>query len=588
MKLHKNITPLIIILLGLSAMIISSCGSTWNIEGRPIIAYVNGEPIYYATYDSVMKEKHIMSTTPEKDKEIKKSILDEMIENELISQQVDSIYNDLKSNPEFQKKRDDYLSKSVLKLMYQKEIADNVFVSDNDAKKYYDENINRYTNPEQVRASHILIKVDIDSTEAANNPKKLKIAERKAKKLADKIYKKAINGADFAELAKKYSDDPGSAARGGDLGFFTRGRMVKEFEDVAFSMKVGEISKPIKSKFGYHIIKVTDRKSKEVKPFDDARLEQIKQTEKARLEREMAQSYVDSIKNAAKFVFNTDILANDEDTTYKGSEWVATVNDVDTILFSTYKEQKPKYMRFKGLDSLSMDDKEDMIKTLSLNDLLVQIARKKGYFNDSTVVAQGDQYTRSQAKLRVDDLRTAKDFSPSDSALQAYFNEHIDEFIVDKPLHVYHIIFTDSAMAKAVYDSIEAGADFVEMAKRYYPGEPEIREVAYDLDFISEREMPKAFWDAANSLKVGEVSPPVRTEWGWHIIKLVSRKHSKTFEQVKNRIKTKLRKEADQKANDEYIAKLKKNAKIKINNKLLDEYVITYKAEQPKLVPVKQ
>jgi parvulin-like peptidyl-prolyl isomerase len=90
----------------------------------------------------------------------------------------------------------------------------------------------------QVRASHILVKT-----------------EDKAKW----IYKELQNGKDFAKLAKEYSDCP-SSAKGGDLGFFGKGQMVKEFEDAAFSLKEGEISKPVKTQFGYHLIRVTGRK----------------------------------------------------------------------------------------------------------------------------------------------------------------------------------------------------------------------------------------------------------------------------------------------------------------------------------------
>jgi len=89
-----------------------------------------------------------------------------------------------------------------------------------------------------IRASHILV----SSLDEAN-----------------KIYNECNSGVDFSELAKKYSSCP-SSAKGGDLGFFSKGQMVKEFEEAAFSLKVGEISKPIKTQFGYHLIKVTDKK----------------------------------------------------------------------------------------------------------------------------------------------------------------------------------------------------------------------------------------------------------------------------------------------------------------------------------------
>jgi parvulin-like peptidyl-prolyl isomerase len=86
-----------------------------------------------------------------------------------------------------------------------------------------------------------------------------------AKKKADELYTKAAAGEDFAKLAKQYSQDPGSAANGGDLGYFAKGKMVPAFEEAAFALKVGEISKPVRTVYGYHIIKVTDKKDGQVK-----------------------------------------------------------------------------------------------------------------------------------------------------------------------------------------------------------------------------------------------------------------------------------------------------------------------------------
>ena len=118
-------------------------------------------------------------------------------------------------------------------------VVGNIEPTDDQLEAYFEKNISKYNEPEQVRASHILVK-DLDT----------------ANKVLDELNK----GADFAALAKKYSIDTGTKDKGGDLGFFSRGRMVKAFEDAAFSLKVGQVSKPIKTQYGYHIIKVTDHK----------------------------------------------------------------------------------------------------------------------------------------------------------------------------------------------------------------------------------------------------------------------------------------------------------------------------------------
>ncbi len=127
-----------------------------------------------------------------------------------------------------------------LQLIQDKALSAYIEIPDSELKKKYDE-----MKPE-LKASHILIKDE---------------------KTAKDVLQKVKAGEDFAKLAEEYSEDPGSAANGGDLGYFGTGVMTKPFEDAAYSLKVGEISDLVKSEFGYHIIKLTDKK--EVKPFDE-------------------------------------------------------------------------------------------------------------------------------------------------------------------------------------------------------------------------------------------------------------------------------------------------------------------------------
>jgi peptidyl-prolyl cis-trans isomerase D len=138
-----------------------------------------------------------------------------------------------------------------------------IAVSEDDLRKYYAENEKRYTSPEERRASHILVKADKDAPKAERDK-----ARAKAEGLLAEVRK---NPQGFAEIAKKNSDDEGSAPKGGDLDFFARGAMVKPFEDAAFGLKPGETSGIVESDFGYHIIHVTGARGGEKKSFDSAR-----------------------------------------------------------------------------------------------------------------------------------------------------------------------------------------------------------------------------------------------------------------------------------------------------------------------------
>jgi len=141
--------------------------------------------------------------------------------------------------------------------------AGKIDVNDAMAQAYYDEHPDEFAVEEQLRASHILIKTDAAD---ANDPDAVKAA---AKAEAEKLLAQLKDGADFAELAKAHSDCP-SADNGGDLGYFGRGRMVPPFEQAAFALQTGEMSDVVETQFGYHIIKVTERKAAGTTPFDEA------------------------------------------------------------------------------------------------------------------------------------------------------------------------------------------------------------------------------------------------------------------------------------------------------------------------------
>lgn len=143
----------------------------------------------------------------------------------------------------------DAIKKDVVKyLETRKLIEPTIKITDEEMKAYFEQNKASFAQQEQVEASHILVK---------------------DKATAEEVLKKLNNGGDFAKLAKEYSTDTSSANNGGSLGYFTKGQMVKEFEDVAFKLKVNEISGPVKTEYGYHIIKVTGKKEAKEPTLED-------------------------------------------------------------------------------------------------------------------------------------------------------------------------------------------------------------------------------------------------------------------------------------------------------------------------------
>jgi peptidyl-prolyl cis-trans isomerase C len=571
----KLLVPTILILSLAGFLVLGGC--FWGPmvkKDTENIAYVNGWPVSYAAFDSTAKARSVRSTgNPEGDAEKKREVLDILIGEVLIQQETKRTESALEEDPEFSKELEQKLASKALKLLYDDEVAARSEVTDQEIEKYYNENKERYKLQETIAASHILIRPQIDSVDA-KDPRKLKKAEEKAEKKAWAILEELKQGADFAELAKSESQDEASKNRGGSLGIFGRGRMVPEFEEVAFALPVGELSEPVKTEFGYHIIKVDQRNPERYKTLDIEVKNQIRRQEQTRREREVGQAYVDSVKDATGYLFNEEVLAS-SDTTFSDSLWVLVVNGVDTSYYGKLRQEMLKYMQVKNLEALNSEDKKDLLKTLSLTRLLERIAEQRGYFQSPEVLEEAQTIREEKAKSLVRQNSTAADYVPTEEEIENYYNEHLDEYTVEKPLHVYHIIFTDSAFATVILDSIRNGADFVEMAKRYYPGEKEIREIAYDLDFISERELSKEFFEAANKLEVREVGGPVKTEWGYHLIKLVERKMGRSLDQMRSAIRQILKTDKDEEAKQIYVARLRGAAEVEINDWLLKRYVLT-------------
>lgn len=177
------------------------------------------------------------------------------------------------------------------------DIVKDIKVTDEDVKKFYDENMDRFKVPEQLNAQHILIKADPEN--------KAELAKAKAE--AEKLVAQIKGGADFGELAKKHSQDEGSKERNGDLGQFTRGQMVLPFEEALLKLKKGEVSAPVETRFGWHIIKRGDttpaetRKLEDVKPLIEGNLQQTKQ-------QEVFEKWLEEAKKKANIQINEKLL----------------------------------------------------------------------------------------------------------------------------------------------------------------------------------------------------------------------------------------------------------------------------------------
>ncbi len=247
---------------------------------------------------------------------LRNEILDSLIDQELLYQDsqkqhmqvdkkaVDEKYDEIKKRFKTEQEFKDAISKmdvteaeirsqlkkglAIDELLKSKVVKD-IQVTEEEAKKYYDEHADQFKQAEQVKASHILIQVAPDANDEKKTEAKNKIAA---------VQERLKKGEDFAAVAKESSEGP-SKSKGGDLGFFQRGQMDKAFEEVAFALEPGTVSDVVETRFGYHIIKVDEKKPETTLSFSDEK-DKIEQFLKQQKTREKIEAYLEDLRKKAK------------------------------------------------------------------------------------------------------------------------------------------------------------------------------------------------------------------------------------------------------------------------------------------------
>ncbi|GHU62508.1 peptidylprolyl isomerase [Bacteroidia bacterium] len=305
----------------------------------------------------------------------------------------------------------------------------------------------RKPNAGQISAAHILITCAKDADT---------VAVEDATKKINEIYQDLKNGKDFAELAKQFSNDPGSAEKGGDLGWFGYGQMIKEFQDEAFALKEpGDMSKPFRTAFGFHIIKLTDKKPfeslEEKKPEIEAQINNVypvtlHQTGFEKMKKEFGFAKVEAGYNKLLTAANTsypgdslfiDAFADDKDPLFKIDNEVYTIAD-----FITYfnKKQRSPY-------ALSTEYISERIQSYEYNILLS--------FKDKTLESKNtelrnliQEYRDFILMFEISNREVWDKASKDKEGLEAYFQSHKDKYAWSEPYYKGYVVLVKDAKTK--------------------------------------------------------------------------------------------------------------------------------------------
>jgi peptidyl-prolyl cis-trans isomerase C len=247
-----------------------------------VLAEVNGKVItaddFNAEVENLPPVVRQMAQSPEG----KKELIDGMIFRELVLEQAKK--DGIDKSKDVVARLESVKKMVIVEAFVRKKLEQDVKISDDEMKKFYEMNKEKFKTGEQLRTSHILVK---------------------SEQTAQDILAQLKKGANFEDLARKYSVD-GSAAKGGDLGWFSKGTMVPEFEQAAWSLKDGEISGVVKTQYGFHIIKVTGKRPAGIRSYDEVK-DQIKAAMLPSKQQEVLQNLKENLKKNAKISLKEDV-----------------------------------------------------------------------------------------------------------------------------------------------------------------------------------------------------------------------------------------------------------------------------------------
>jgi peptidyl-prolyl cis-trans isomerase C len=251
-----------------------------------VVATIDGEKITLQEFNAELDKIPMNMKMLVASQSGKKNFLDRLIKQKLVLREAKK--ENIEKSKEFQDKLAEFKSQLIMQTLLSKKIATaGSNFSDDELQKYYDAHREEFKKESEIQTRQIVVKT-----------------EQEAKELQGKIAK----GEDFAELAKTYSLDPSARTNGGDIGYHPKGSLIPEYEEAAFKLtKIGQVSGPVKTHLGYHIIKLEGMRPaayvpfEEVKGFIRQKLMQEKQTE-------MVEKYIDDLKKSAKITLNEDLL----------------------------------------------------------------------------------------------------------------------------------------------------------------------------------------------------------------------------------------------------------------------------------------
>lgn len=510
----------------------------------------------------------------------KKDALDKLVRDQVVilGAYKEGLNNEVENDTNVQKKKNEVL----LNELYKKEILGKSKVSESEINEQYQK------TKEEIHAWHILVE-----TEAQ----------------ADSIYQQLKGGADFAQLAKEKSIDPSARNNAGDLGFFGWGKMLPEFQEAAFKLKDGEISRPVKTMYGWHVIKLVERRTVEQPP-----LEKAKDMIRAKLERDRTQKrlreYFEELKKKVNFKLDEkalNLLMSKKTEVPPDTLGLKRMGEELDINKFTDEEKAMNLFTYKGGQTTvgafveqfnemppmyrpKLDDKEKIGQIAFqsiIQNILLEVVRDQDLEKTKDFKESWRKLVEQEMVKRMRSEVILKGVGITDQEIQSYYDRHPDRFEKPAEVHIKEILVKTEEEANDILKQLKKGTDFDKLAEEKTI-RTNVKNNGGDLGSFNRPRYPELF-DAAFPLKDGELKGPIKftdRQFGesYAVIKLIEKKEAtKTpLEEVKDQVTRQARAEKDNQIYNQWIDQQKARLSIQINEEVLKSTVKEKTEEQSK------
>jgi len=554
-------TKLTTYLVALTALILTAsffagCGG----DDGLVLANVGGDKIYAQDLDDIITRSRQSFPSFDEELEWRKTILDSLVIQQLLIQEAYRFKIDESEevNRIVLANRDNFL----LDVLFLREVADKVSVTDDEIKDFYSR------LEYKVKASHILVKEE---------------------ETANMIIDSLNSGSSFENLAIKYSTDPNAQRNRGDLGYFTWGQMDMVFQEQVFKMNPGEISAPFETRYGWHVVKLTDRLPNELRGPYEKMYDQINsgvegQKRNARLEEYknlLMEKYpvtIDTITcqyllNKREILYPPSVLEtlpkNDfdlEQLDRDEKELILASWEGGQIPLGPYLANAKKYRASMKPDFDQYDELAEFIFNISLSDILAYEARQLGLEDDAEYKRKLKKFRElAMADIMQNDSLPVTNM-PDEGEMLQYYEDNPNEFSIPGKIHIYEVMFNDYQMAKTYAKKTGKLSKFKSLAAQYTERSGK-RAVEGDLGWVDARMYPRLF-KAAEMADVGKVVGPIPVGGKHSIIYVAEKQPSelKDFEMVRQTISSKLEQLRRRQAFENWVEEQKEGVSIDIND----------------------